>query len=279
MIAYFKSSSLFQLLRKYKYRLKRGKRGNVKTTLVDMRNILVNELCIKKGDSLIVHCGFGSLNANFSPADLIELLRQTVGENGHIVMPFYPPGLSKHWLDSGRIFDPNTVICSTGVLAQVFSQSKDVEVSIHPIKAVAVWGKNAKQISEGHEHCEYPYDAGSPYYKFSQLQNAKSIGLGVRNCSLLHMVEDIFEPKKDYLYSCDKLTGKVKTFSGTHGIDTYYHHGDIPLVQSKDFIDKYCPEVMLITHAHDFVSYSISSENLVSKVRVLFSKGVNRQCR
>lgn len=278
MLAYLKSSSLFQFLRKYKYRLKRKNKGDAKTTLADMQRLLVDDLGIEENDSLVVHCGFGFLNADFSPAELIEFLKNIVGDNGHIMMPFYPPGLSRHWLESGRIFDPEIARCSTGVLAQVFSKTEDVQISVHPIKAVAVWGKNAKQIVEEHELCDYPYDESSPYYKFSKLKNAKAIGLGVRNCSLVHMIEDMFEQDKGYLYSKSKIGGKVKTSTGIEFVETYLHHGELKLIQPKDFIDKYCEELVTLSKTNGFISYSIAAESLLVKGQELFSKGVNRKC-
>ncbi|WP_064664292.1 AAC(3) family N-acetyltransferase [Pseudoalteromonas sp. MQS005] len=278
MIAYLKSSSLFQILRKYKYKMKRKNSGGEKTSLAHFRNLLVNDLYIQKGDSIIVHCGFGFLNADFTPNVLITTLKEVVGPNGHIMMPFYPPGLSRHWLESGRVFDAKTIRCSTGALAQVFSQTENVQISIHPIKAVAVWGENARQIVKDHEKCAYPYDEGSPYYKFSQLKNAKAIGLGVRNCSVVHMLEDMFEQDKEYLYSKTKMVGKVKTNFGMQNVDTYYHHGDVSLIEPKDFLDKYCPELVILSKKTGFISYSISTESLLGKGRKLFSKGVNRQC-
>ncbi|WP_199482741.1 AAC(3) family N-acetyltransferase [Vibrio owensii] len=277
LTSYVKSSLPFTILRNYKYKFRRKNLRGDKHNLSDMRSILVDELGLKAGDSLVIHCGFGFLNADYDPEQLIELLKDVVGERGRIMMPFYPPGLSRHWLQSNRVFDATSVRCSTGVLAQVFSQSEDVVISTHPIKAVAVWGSDAEEIVQGHEHCQYPYDERSPYYKFSLQPKSKVIGLGVRNCSLVHMLEDVFEDNKSYLYSDETVQGRVVTHNGTLIVDTYFHHGKYALMESKDFLDKHCHDIVTITDNYNFVCYSIDIDKLIKKGNELFSTGVNRR--
>ena len=81
------------------------KSGSIeKTTLNDMRKLLVEEFCIAGGDNLIVSSSFGNLNADFSPKDLIALLQEIVGEE-EILLCLYPPGNSYEWAESGQVFD------------------------------------------------------------------------------------------------------------------------------------------------------------------------------
>ena len=123
------------------------KSGSIeKTTLNDMRKLLVEEFCIAGGDNLIVSSSFGNLNADFSPKDLITLLQEIVGEEGNIVMPFYPPGNSYEWAESGQVFDMQTTRSSMGILTQVFSEMPNVYKSMHPTKAVVAWGKMQKKL-------------------------------------------------------------------------------------------------------------------------------------
>ncbi|MGJ7024432.1 hypothetical protein [Petrimonas sulfuriphila] len=81
------------------------KRGTAKTSLDDMRNLLLEDFGINKGDNLIVSSSFGNLNASFSPAELIELLQEIISDEGNLVMPFYPPSNSYEWAVSGEVFD------------------------------------------------------------------------------------------------------------------------------------------------------------------------------
>ncbi|MGR5351346.1 AAC(3) family N-acetyltransferase [Vibrio alfacsensis] len=234
-------------------------------------------LNIKQGDSIFVHCGFGFLNADFSPSELIATLKDIIGKDGHIAMPFYPPGLSRDWLKSKRTFDFETTRCSTGVLSQQFSQLEGVEISHHPIKSIAVFGPKAKFITEGHNCCKYPYDKDSPYYKFASLDKAKSIGLGVSNCTLIHMIEDIFEQDKCYLYSKSTLLGSTKNNGTLHNIRSFYHHGNEKLISSKEFFLMHCSDIYNHHAFNNIEFYSIKTHDLLEKGQALFTSGYNRR--
>jgi aminoglycoside N3'-acetyltransferase len=279
LLSKFKSSYLFQVLRKVKYRNKRkGLANKAKLTLGELESILIENFEIQQGDSLIIHCGFGFLNADFSPADLISVLKKLVGVDGHIMMPFYPPGLSKDWASAKRVFDSENVRCSTGILAQEFSRDPDVAISHHPIKAVIVWGEGAEQLCSGHENCEYPFDRESPYYNFSQLPNSKSIGLGVRNCAMFHCAEDVYEVNKDYLYNKDKAELSVLISKKQVATPTFYHHGNVNLITPSAFIDRDCAEVVHSEAINSVVFYALNNDELLNSCRNLFLKGNNRSC-
>ncbi len=175
------------------------KRGVAKTSLNDMHKLLVEEFSIVKGDNLIVSSSYGNLNADFSPKDLIGLLQEIVGKEGNIVMPFYPPGNSYEWAESGQIFDMQTTRSSMGILTQGFSEIPNVYKSMHPTKAVVAWGKNATEIVKGHENSKTPFYWDSPYGWL--LKNpSKSLGLGLKNIPIFHSFEDIILENKFSLY-------------------------------------------------------------------------------
>src|SRR5690554_6685742 len=115
----------------YKYRLKLKKgfrklsnsfKNNDKVSISDMELFLTDRLGLNKGDNLMITSSFGNLNASFSPKELIYLLQKTVGVDGNIAMPFYPPGSSKEWAESGVPFDMRKTRSATGILTQVFSE-------------------------------------------------------------------------------------------------------------------------------------------------------------
>ena len=81
------------------------KSGSIeKTTLNDMRKLLVEEFCIAGGDNLIVSSSFGNLNADFSPKFNSTITRDCRGR-GKYCYAFYPPGNSYEWAESGQVFD------------------------------------------------------------------------------------------------------------------------------------------------------------------------------
>jgi aminoglycoside N3'-acetyltransferase len=273
-----KSSRLFAELRKIKYRQARPQNNNKTVlSLSSMQRILVEELNIQQGDNIIVHCGFGFLRADFSPLQLIGLLKELVGTEGSMVMPFYPPGLSSDWAKAGRDFNIDTVRCSTGVLAQIFANT-DVLTSIHPIKSVCAWGRNAEQLISEHQYSQYPFDDKSPYHKLAMLDGSKSIGLGVRNCAMLHCAEDLFESNKNYLYTKNKTKLKILTPSGMNEVATHYHHGEIKLQKPYEYIDQHCADSVTVVNNSSVTYYVIDNKLFLDKCSVLFANGVNRKC-
>ena len=145
MLSRFKSSQIYAYLRKRKNRDKRNDlKGKTKLSLNELKKILLDDLKREVGDNLLIHCGFGFLNPDFTPEDLIALLKSIVGEQGTIIMPYYPIGLSNDWLESGQIFDIEKVRCRTGILAEKLALDKGSTVSIHPTKAVVAWWKFSK---------------------------------------------------------------------------------------------------------------------------------------
>jgi aminoglycoside 3-N-acetyltransferase len=188
------------------------KRRVSKTSLEDMRYLLLDDFGIVKGDNLIISSSFGNLNADFSPKELIQLLQEIVGEEGNLVMPFYPPGNSYEWANSGQVFDMKTTRSSMGILTQVFSEMPDVYKSMHPTKAVVSWGKNAADIVKGHEHSKTPFYWDSPYGWL--LKNpSKSLGLGLKNIPIFHSFEDIILENKINLYQKEGYVLKVKNYN------------------------------------------------------------------
>lgn len=274
-----KTSITYSYIRSKKYQ---NRRKNIKKDVLSLsriKNILINELHIKESDNLLIHCGFGFLNANFTPEELIELIKEIIGPNGHIMMPFYPPGLSANWVLSNRLFDPKTIHCSTGLLAQTFATQCDVTFSCHPSKSVCILGKNSKELTDNHNLTEYPYDKKSPYYKFAMLENSKSIGLGVNNCTMFHCVEDIYESQKDYLYSPDKKEAAILFDGEIISTNIFYHHGKVQLERSDQFIDRHFPEVCTRVKLNETIFYSIDNKHLLQHGSEEFQLGHNRICQ
>lgn len=204
---------------------KNGK--NKKTTLKELEDALRNELGLKRGDRIIVASSFGYLNAAFSPAEAVQLLMDIVTEEGTIMMPYYPPKNSDEWAKENHIFDMVNTKSGMGVITNVFSKMPNVIKSVHPTKAVCVWGKDAKEIVEGHELAETPFYWDSPYGKFLKM-GCKSIGLGLKNIPIFHTFEDVLSETKDAYYYPDKF--KLKVINNNKEeiiVETYVHNTEL----------------------------------------------------
>lgn len=214
-----------------------------KTTLSEMRRLLLRDFGITKGDNLIITSSFGNLNADFSPRELVELLKEIVGRDGNLVMPFYPPGNSYEWAGKGEVFDMQATRSSMGVLTQVFSELDDVYKSMHPTKAVVAWGKDAKQIVFGHEDSVTPFSKNTPYGWLMQ-NGSKSLGLGIKSNPMFHYCEDALLDKSEWLYFDKKFKLKVKNYHGEIiFVETFVHDPQKmeKLLTIGDYINKISP--------------------------------------
>lgn len=203
----------------------RNARHLEKMDLATIERILRQKLEVTTGDTILVHSSFGALRAGFTPSELIVLLKDLIGPSGNIMMPFYPTGHSISWLKNESVFDARSVASAMGVLTNTFAKDPEVTISAHPIKALAVWGKDKRWLTAEHHMSATPYDKHSPYFKTLELPGSRSVGLGIDVISFFHCCEDNQLPEVlDALYLPEPLPGKVALADGkVIEIRTYCH--------------------------------------------------------
>ena len=207
-------------LKRQKRKLKNALRFDAKaTTLDDLNRVLTEQLGLKKGDRILVTSSFANLKAkDYSPQDVVKLLMEIVGEEGLIMMPYYPPINSMEWVKSEQIFDMRITRSGMGVLTNVFSKMEGVVMSEHPFKAVCVWGKNAASLAAGHRDCKIPYSKESPYGKVLSVPGSKSLCLGVVNLPMFHAIEDEVQPLDTLYYDDHEYDVPLILKNGEHAI-------------------------------------------------------------
>ena len=267
-------------LKKFKRKMVNQSKGifRKKVTLAMMENFLLKELEIKKGDRLIVSSSFGNLNATFSPKELVELLKKIVTDEGVIMMPYYPPGNSYEWARQGNIFDMQNTKSSMGILTNVFAHSEGVVKSIHPTKAVCVWGKDSKLIVSGHENSTTPFYWDSPYGKLLKL-GSKSLGLGIKNIPIFHTFEDVLLCGVEDYYESEIYNLKVKIESGKIiNVKTKVHDEALNarLILAGDYVKKInCTSYIRKKLGFTFC-YIVGNSELFENCKIEFSNGHTR---
>ena len=268
--------SLKRAVRKTKRRLYRP--GGPKLTLNRLRAIIVDELQIQAGDTIIVHSSFGNLYGDFSPKDVVDLLMEIVTAEGNILMPYYPSGFSYYWIQKNIEFNVFDSKSSMGVLTEVFKGFEDVKLSPHPVKAMAVWGRDRDFLIQEHHRSIYPYDENSPYYRTILLPNSKTIGLGVEINSFIHCCEDMFLKDKLEIYADRVFKGKVRYYDRLIEVGTYLHEpkkvndlvsGCVFLKTTKLPNYKYC-------EVNGSKFFSTVNKEVFEHSRPLFSNGITR---
>ena len=246
-----------------------------KTSLSKLRNILIDDLNLQKGDVIFVTSGFGYLNAEFTPYELIKLLQDIVTDEGIIMMPYYPPVNSEEWARSGQVFDMLRTRSGMGIMTNVFAQMPDVYMSLHPIKAVCVWGRNAEKIASNHNISSTPFYWDSPYGKLLKI-GCKTLGVGVANNPMFHSIEDVVSNPITKYYLPNKFRLKLKTKDENEiWVDTFVHNSTVlsKCISSEAYIRTLnCNSYKKVDFGLSFI-YFIDNTEVYDKVNVKVSNG------
>lgn len=247
------------------------------TTMDQMRDIL-KDLGLNKGDKIIVSSSFGHINADFTPSELISLLQETVGEEGLIMMPYYPPMNSTEWAAKQQQFDMRNTKSGMGILTNVFSKMPDVYMSKHPTKAVCAWGKGAEEIVKDHDLSTTPFYWDSPYGRLLA-KDSKSLGLGSKKMPIIHTIEDVLSASPFDYYQEKSYSLHLIDKDGNNQLITTRVHSLSVLdrcLPAGDYVREIkCKSYKRINVGSAFV-YIIDNNDLYERCKVEFAKGHSR---
>ena len=149
-------------------------------------------------ERLMVHsslsaCGY----IRGGPTAVIEVLRTWIGERD-LVMPThtycYPD-------KDGRVpqFNPAVTPSLIGAITNALWRQPNVVRSLHPTHSLACWGAGAAELCAGHEFCDTPCGAGTPYEKLvSEDASVLMFGVTLNTYTLFHTAADA--ARVPYLY-------------------------------------------------------------------------------
>lgn len=271
------SSKQRNQIRKFKRKFKMFLFHKRKTSLSELKNILTSDFGLQKGDNIIVTSSFGNLSANYSPQDVINLLQSIVTEEGSIMMPYYPPMSSTEWAQTNQVFSMDTTKSGMGILTNVFSKMPGVVKSVHPTKAVCVWGKKANKLIANHENSTTPFYWDSPYGKYLKI-GSKSLGLGVKNIPIVHTIEDVLS--KHYYDYYQKKKYKLPMQNGNNNfiVNTYIHDNNVleKCISPGDYVASLnCKTYKKINFGYAFL-YVIDNNDLFQRAQIEFNNGNSR---
>ncbi len=220
----------FKALRSTYYRL--NKKVHSPTTEQEFKNFITGKLGIKKGMVVYIHSSIDKLNLDFSPFRLLELLLETVGEDGTLVFPcwHYRGRAENFYKNKDAFFDVNKSVTTMGLLPELARRHKNAARSLHPTASTVAIGAKANELTSEHHKDIYPNGKKSPMYKMMQYES-KIIGLGEKTVSLsfVHVVEDIMKDNFPVKTLSDKtIKCKVVNTQGeTMHIETLVPHINI----------------------------------------------------
>jgi aminoglycoside 3-N-acetyltransferase len=202
------------------------------------RNLLKIKLDIQKGDTVAVHSSINKLNINFSVYQLLNILLETVGEEGTLLFPsWHYVGRAEVYLKNpDSVFDVENSPTMLGLLSELARRHPNAYRSCHPIASLCAIGKHAEELLSSHHLDIYPCGKESPWYKMLKY-NPKIIGIGekVVSLSFIHCVEEsLYEHFPVKTLSDKTLGGRVILKNKEEIIvQTLYANGK---VRKKDFV-------------------------------------------
>lgn len=149
---------------------------------------------IQPGATLMLHSSW-QLHSGFQgkPADLVNALKKSVGENGLLVMTSMPYHnmSSAEWLAKGKPMNVRRSPSMMGLVSEVFRRSPDVVRSLSATHPLLAWGNDAQAFLAGHAQTDKPFGAASP---FARLVERDALLLGYdapfSTFTFTHFVED-----------------------------------------------------------------------------------------
>lgn len=220
----------FRRLKKAKSRkllAKQKKSGRVftKTNLIKT----LKESGVKTGDTLLVHSSLSKIGyVEGGPQTVINALLDTVGEDGHVLMPNSPN--AKFQLDYIReldVFDVNISESKLGIITETFRKHPKAIRSWHPTEPVSCIGPKADYFVSEHFGQLTPYNSKSPFFKVADSRGKiLMIGVTLDNAGTnLHTLEDAVSDFKFPVYFDEVFTVKIKDPNGEiHEIKTKVHN-------------------------------------------------------
>lgn len=174
---------------------------------VDIKELdkYLDEMGLKKGDTLIVHSSMGGIKGfGLTAEQVIDYLESKVGENGKLLMPTYPDyhgtgnAVSFEEIDNTLYeYDVNNTKGWTGYITEVFRKKEGTIRSSYPNNSLSVRGKDIESIFEGELDTDLAFDEKS-VWNYCMKNHAKVLFLGIHahhSISEIHIAEDLMDSR------------------------------------------------------------------------------------
>ncbi len=245
----------------------------------EFRELLINKLDIKKGDVVFVHSSMDNLFLSFPYNKVVDILLETVGDDGTILFPTYQfHERAEDWIKKNEIFDAKRSPSAMGMISELARRNKKAVRSLHPTNSVVAIGKNAVELVSEHHLSIYPSSEKSPFHKMIHY-NAKIVGLGVStaNLSFTHVIEDAMKDKfpvqtrKPEIY-----TARVKSIDGNIlYLKTLVAHPNTGYRNVELFMKKHVAKNVCVDFKYKGINFfKANSKELFETMTNLAEKGV-----
>jgi len=212
----------------------------------EFKKILTEELKIAKGSIAFIHSSVDNLNIRFDTLRILEILLETVGQEGTLVFPcWHFTYRAEEYLKSGKVFDVRRSPSALGMLSEMARRYPGAKRSLHPINSIVAIGKDAAAITSSHHTDIYPCGEKSPYFLAMKMGGIiAGIGVNANFLSFVHCPEDVIKEQFPIKTRLDQVfEAQVKKEDGSVVIvKTLAAHPQIKNNDINGFLNKYIPK-------------------------------------
>ncbi|MFN2406719.1 MAG: AAC(3) family N-acetyltransferase [Pyrinomonadaceae bacterium] len=164
-------------------------------------------------DVLLVHSSLSACGSiEGGPATVISALRSWISPRAVLALPThtwsYP---DKNGV--APIYDYTATPSLVGAITNYYWPQPGVLRSLHPSHSLACSGPEAEELSAGHEFCETPCGAGTPYQRIAEGNSSVLMfGATLDAYTLFHTAEDAAHVP--YLYAPEQVTLRTRRKDG-----------------------------------------------------------------
>lgn len=229
---------------KQKYRAKAKKR-ELNRTIRTYGLFNAEEMCarledlgVSRGKALIVQSNLNALTTFRGRHDqIIEGLKELVGNEGTICMPTYPKGFGKQ---EKLFFDVQNTPSAAGLLTELFRRHPGVIRSLQPTHTISAIGPLARFFTEDHHLSPYPCGEKSAWTRIAWVDGLLvGLGLPAGYTTVWHAVEAALGSAFPLnVYLPEKRTFIVRDYSGNSlTVPVWVRRSDLRAEPSK-FLDE-----------------------------------------
>jgi aminoglycoside 3-N-acetyltransferase len=181
---------------------------------------------VASDETLLVHSNFEP-NSGFAgtPLDLVNAFVDAVGQHGNLLMMSIPfRGTAYDYLAAAKPFNVRKTFSMMGLVTEMFRRREGTCRSLHPTHPVLACGRDATEITSGHETCLYPCGPGTPFEKFHRLDGKiLFFDVGFEAITFFHYVEHLLKDRMPFPVYDERLfrVPVIDAAGQQHTVDTY----------------------------------------------------------
>src|SRR5215212_2814732 len=195
--------------------LRRYKRARRKMIRLDEAKIVeaLQSCGAFKADLLLVHSSLSACGSiEGGPATVISALRSWISNRAVLALPTHTWSYPDE-TGVAPIYDYTSTPSLVGAITNYYWRQPGVVRSLHPSHSLACSGPEAEELCTGHELCETPCGAGTPYQRIAEGNSSVLMfGATLDSYTLFHTAEDTAQVP--YLYAPEQVTLRTRRKDG-----------------------------------------------------------------